>query len=143
MASCINQLTPTDRTFTTVDIMAGLEAMDPGKVWRKRSVDSQIQVLRDKGLVKRIKRSKGTEPAVYARIEVPTEPLPFQDLNLADVVAEVLKAEPLTQTEIVVTMLEAGYETTMGQKALRDAVGLALRRAPERFTVQGRKWACL
>ena len=47
MASCITSLIASDRTCTTVDIMAGLEAMDPGKVWRKRSIDNQISILRD------------------------------------------------------------------------------------------------
>jgi hypothetical protein len=42
IASCIDSVIPTDRVFTTVDVMASLEALDPGRVWRKRSVDSHI-----------------------------------------------------------------------------------------------------
>jgi hypothetical protein len=45
IASCINSLIPTDRPFTTVDIMAGLEALDPGRVWRKGSIDCHISHL--------------------------------------------------------------------------------------------------
>ena len=45
-------------------------------------------------------RSKGTEPAVRARVEVPTELLPFADMRVVDVVATVLKGTSLTQPEL-------------------------------------------
>ena len=45
------------------------------------------------------------------------------------------------QTELIVAMLEAGYETTMTPKALRDAVGVVLRNGPKRFKSQGGKWS--
>jgi hypothetical protein len=64
IASCINRVLPSDRPFTTVDILAGLEALDPGRVWLKRSVDSHICRLRDRGIVKRLRKAKGTEPAL-------------------------------------------------------------------------------
>lgn len=49
IASCIDSLLPTDRTFTTVDILAGLEALDPRRNWRKRPLDSHISRLRERG----------------------------------------------------------------------------------------------
>jgi hypothetical protein len=33
----------------------------------------------------------------------------------------------LTATELIVRLVEAGYESTMTKKALRDAVGVVLR----------------
>jgi len=142
ISSCIESVIPSDRTFSTVDIMAGLEALDLGRVWRKRSVDNHISRLRDRGLVRRLKKARNTEPAVYARLGVETEPLAFEDMTLPEVVEAVLSQRPLTQTELVVAMMEAGYETTMTQKALRDAVGVVLRGDPKQFRSEGRKWSC-
>jgi hypothetical protein len=44
----------------------------------------------------------------------------------------------MTQTELVVRMLEAGYDTTMSKQALRDAVGVELRKGG--FRRDGQKW---
>ena len=35
VASCINSVLPSDRPFSAVDVLASLEALDPGRVWRK------------------------------------------------------------------------------------------------------------
>jgi len=53
IAGCINRVLPSDRPFTTVDVMTALEALDPGRVWRKRSVDSHISRLRERGVMRR------------------------------------------------------------------------------------------
>ena len=131
---------PTDRQFTTVDIMPGLEALDPRRVWRKRSVDSQIARLRRKGLVIRLQRSKTHLPAVYVRADVQVESLTFGDKTLREFVRQVLD-RPMTQTELVVAMLEGGYQTRMNPKKLRDAVGVVLREGA--FSGKGGKWAAV
>ena len=45
------------------------------------------------------------------------------------------------QTELAVAMLEAGYQTTMSPKRLRDAVGVALRKGRGQFPEEGGKRA--
>lgn len=137
ISASIESVIPSDRTFTTVDIMAGLEAIDPGRVWRKRSIDNHISRLRERGLVRRVKKSQGTDPAVYVRngVEVPARP--FEDMTLTQVVRASL-TRPMTATEVTVAMIEAGYETTMTRKALMDAVGVELRKGP--FENRGGKW---
>jgi DNA-binding transcriptional ArsR family regulator len=141
IASCINRVLPTDREFTTIDVMTALEALDPRRPWRKRSVDSHISRLRERGLVRRLRKSKGLEPAVYARVGVQVAPMPFGDKTLPEVIGEVLAGRTLTQTELAVAMLDAGYQTTMTPKALRDAVGVVLRRERGQFVQRGGKWA--
>lgn len=142
IAACIDSVIPTDRAFTTVDIMAALEALEPRRVWRKRSLDSHISRLRERGLVRRVKRSQNQQPAVYARVGVETEPLPFEDMTLAEVVKEVLGARgPMRQTELVVAMMESGYQTTMKPKGLRNAVGKILAKDKQAFRQSGGKWA--
>jgi hypothetical protein len=136
VSASVESVIPSDRTFTTVDVMTALEALDPGRVWRKRSVDNHLSRLRERGLVRRIKKSRTNEPAVYARVGVQVAPLPFQDLTLGQVIKAVL-VRPMTATELVVAMLEAGYETSMTPNALRNAVGVELRKA---FKRDGAKW---
>ena len=138
VSACIESVLPLERTFTTADIMAGLEALDPGRVWRKRAIDSHLSRLRARGIVRRLSRSKGTaEPAVYVCVGADVPKLPFEDMTLAEVIRAVL-TEPMTQTELVVRMLEAGYQSTMSKPHLRNAVGVELRRGG--FRSEGGKW---
>lgn len=137
ISASIDSVLPTDRTFTTVDVMAALEALDPGRVWRKRSIDWQIARLRKKGIVRRLKRSSNTEPAKYVRVGAAVEKLPFEDMRLPEVIAAVL-TRPMRPTEIVVAMREQGYESSMSNNALRDYVGRELRAGEFRRGADGR-----
>ena len=80
---------------------------------------------------------------MLSSVEIPA--LPFQDMKLVDVLESVLsKAEkPMTQTEMVVSMLESGYETEQEPSYLRNHVGTTMRN-DERFkkTTSGRWCLC-
>lgn len=143
IAQCVQEVIPYGRTFTTVDIMAGLEAMAPHRIWRKHSIITRLTVLQEKGVIKRISRPKGGEPAVYARIDVEVDTQPFGDLSLQEAIATLLADRPsITQTDIIVALVESGYQTTMNKEALRNAVGTAMRNHPERFKRQnGNRWS--
>jgi hypothetical protein len=140
IASCINRVLPSDRTFTTQDVMTSLEALDATREWRKRAIDNHISRLRDRGVVTRLSKSNGTELAVYARNGVTVEPLPFQGKTLLDVVSETLAGRSLTLTELAVDVLEAGYVTKMAPKVFRSSLGAMLRKESGRFRVEGGKW---
>lgn len=140
IAACIDSVLPTDRTFTTVDVMAALEALDPTRPWRKRSLDNRIAQLRRAGVVRRLKKSQNRNPAVYVRVGVSVESLPFEDKTLPEVIAEVLGDRCLNRTELAVAMIEAGYQTTMKPRALSHAVGVELRQYQQRFRQVGDKW---
>lgn len=141
VASCVNRVLPSDRPFTTVDVMTALEALDPGRVWRKHSIDGHLYRLRERGVVRRLQKAKGLEPAIYARVGVKVEPTAFGDSTLLEVASAVLAGRNLTQTELVVAMLEAGYHSTMAPKLLRNRLGVVLRRERKRFVRNGGKWA--
>lgn len=126
MSVCIERCIPADREFTTLDIMAGLEALDPTRVWRMRSIHSHLSRLRDKGIIRRIKRHRNLEPAVYARNDVAVAPLPFQGMTLTQAIESIL-VKPMTATAITVALLEGGWETSMARKALLNAVSVKLR----------------
>lgn len=140
IAACIDSVIPTDRPFTTQDILASLEALDPRRNWRKRSVDSHIYRLRERRIVRRLKKAHGEQLAVYVRVGVHIDPLPFEDMTLPEVAAKVLAERgPMRQTELVMAMLEAGYKTTMTPKNLRNAVGVVLRK-DSRFCERAGTW---
>jgi hypothetical protein len=141
ISSCINRALPTDRSFTTLDILMTLEAMDPRRGWRKRAVDNHVFRLRDRGVVVRLRKARGDEPAVYALSGVEAKAEPFEGKTLIEVLAEVLGDRSLTTTELVVDVLEAGYVTKMTPKVLRSAVGAMLRKEKGRFRQDGGKWA--
>lgn len=141
LSSCIESVIPSDRVFTTLDVMTSLEALDPKRDWRVRTIHGHLSRLRARGIVRRVKRAQKTQPAVYVRVGANVEPLPFEDMTLAEVVEEVLKSrQPMRQTDLVVAMLEAEYQTTMKPKALRNAVGRVLRGDEGRFGEKGGKW---
>jgi hypothetical protein len=127
ISAAIESVIPSDRTFTTVDIMTALEALDPRRAWRKRSIDNHLSRLRQRGLVRRVKRASIHEPAVYARAEAPVKPVPFEDMTLIEVVGKAL-TKPMTTTEICVAILEAGYQTEMSRNNLRNHVTRLLSR---------------
>lgn len=62
-------------------------------------------------------------------------------MRLREVIAAVLGDKAMTQTESIVSMLDQGYDSTMTPKALRDAVGTAMRK-DKRFREEGgRRWS--
>jgi hypothetical protein len=115
-----------------------LEALDSRRPWRKRSVDSHISRLRTKGIVRRVKKSQNRNPAVYVRVGVETEPLPFEDVTVPEVVREVLGDRSMRAVEMMHAMKEAGYQTKMGLPMLRVAVRRVLNQGD--FVERGGKW---
>jgi len=138
-AACIDSILPQDGPFTALDIVARLEAMDLGRAWSRRSIDSHLTVLRRRGAIRRLRRSNNHEPALYVAAGVEVDCGPFEDMTLADAAAVVLATRPMNATELVVALLEAGYHTTRTRTGLRHALGEGLRR-DERFKLRGGKW---
>ena len=122
LSTCIHRVMPADGPFTVLDLVAALEGLDPTRIWPKRSVERYVSRLRERRVVRRMCRAKGLAPALYVREGVEVPPLPFEDKTLAEVATEVLAARTMSQTELVVAMLEAGYQTSMTRRRLRDAV---------------------
>lgn len=139
ISSCINRVLPSDRSFTTLDIMTALEALDPGKVWRKRAVDSHLSRLRERGVIQRVRRHRGQELTSYVRVGVEVEAGPFGDKTLPEVMAEVLGQQSMTPTELTVALKEAGYQSTMTMPSLRTHVSRTLHKEG-RFERKGGKW---
>jgi hypothetical protein len=138
ISSCINRVLPSDREFTVIDVLAGLEGLDPGRVWRRRSVDSHIFRLIERGVVRRVRKSRGTEPAIYARVGLKLPKRPFENKTLPEAIAEVLGEKAMTPAEIAVALLDAGYETVQTPRSLQTHIRVELRKG--RFKREGKKW---
>ncbi len=137
ISAAIESVIPSDRPFSTADIMAGLEALDPGRVWRKRAIDSHISRLRERGLVKRLKRATAREPAVYSRADLPVKVVPLGDKTLQEVIRGVV-TRPMTVTEVAVAVKESGYKSEMSNGNLRSHVRRLLVQGG--FRQEGGKW---
>ena len=120
-ASCIESVIPRENTFTTVEILAALEALDPGRIWNRRTIDNHISKLRAYGLVRRLKRANLQERAIYVRSDSENHGGPLGDKTLIEVIGMIL-TRPMNPTEIVVAVREAGYRSLMTGKMLRNHV---------------------
>jgi len=138
-AACIERIMPVDAPFTIVDIVAGLEALDAGRPWSRRAIDTHVAVLLKRGLIRRLRRGCSGSPAVYIRAGSERDDYLFAGMKLVDVVALMLAGGPMTPVEIVVALKEAGYRTTRTDKALQWALPTELKK-DRRFEVKGGKW---
>lgn len=139
ITASIESVIPPHKPFTVTDIMQSLEERDPGRTWRRRAIDGHITRLRAKKIVRRVRKAKGSDPAIYVRADAVIPKWPFEDMTLVEVISAVL-TEPMTRTEVAVVMLERGYETTMQRKYFCNTVGATLRKHVELFRCKESKW---
>ncbi len=137
LAECVAALMPSDRPFTVRDIMIGLEAMDDGRIWRRKSVDYHFSKLRELGVIRRIKRASVHEPAQYVKGDLQAKAVPLDDMTLEQTMHKAL-TRPMTSTELTVAVIEAGYQTAMKPNTLRSVVMRLLRQGG--FKRDGGKW---
>ncbi|QDU31789.1 hypothetical protein ETAA8_69490 [Anatilimnocola aggregata] len=139
ISACIERVIPRDEPFNSVDIMAALEALDPTRPWRMHSIHNHIARLRERGIIRRIKRSTIHEPASYVRYEVPVpeNASSVLDMSMSQVIDLVL-TRPMTSTEVVVAVREAGYVSTMTKTGFRNHVVDLLNRG--KYRQDGGKW---
>jgi len=130
----VGSVVPQDRPFTVQDVIVALEELEPARNWRKGAVVHAIGRLIDKGVLKRVRRAARCEGAVYARSDLPMK---IETRPIRQVIQDVL-TRPMTVLEITVAIEEAGYQSTMTPKALRDYVGRKLRAGG--FRRDGERW---
>jgi hypothetical protein len=137
ISECVMRVIPKDRSFSTQDVYVALEALDPTRYWRKRTIDTVMTSLRERKIVKRIKRGTIHEPALYALVDSDiTPPWPLADVPLHKAVRMVL-TRPMTTAEVTVAVTEAGYRSAMKPEYLRQHV---VRELQKGFKRQGEKW---
>lgn len=143
LTACVEHAIPTDREFTIVDVMTALLALDDSRRWSRGGIHKHLATLRQKGLIRRLKKGRRGESAVFVRTGVAVKARPFEDMSLSEVLAQVLGNRHMNATELTVAVLEAGYESNQNRRKLRMTIGNKLRLEAERFKKQGDKWcAC-
>jgi hypothetical protein len=137
VAAFVNSVMPKTGTFTYLDIKASLESLDPGRVWKERTIHGHLSKLRMRGIIRRLKRSTSTGYAVYTKAEHPVKVQPLDDMSLAQCIRTVLR-EPMTATEIMVAVTELGFRSTMSPRPLLRYIGALLRKG--NFKKSCNKW---
>jgi hypothetical protein len=135
-SAAIERVIPRDEPFTVPDIMAALESFDPSRVWPMATVRRHVTALRNKGLVRRVKRHKVNEPATYVRSEGASE-REVEEKDLRQLILETVTS-PMRTAEVCAALLEAGYKTKMIPGHFRTTVIRRLKTAG--FKEWGGKW---
>jgi hypothetical protein len=136
MSAAIEQVIPREAEFTIIDVMHALEAKDTSRIWKKVSVGRYITNLREKGLIRRVKRAKANAHAAYVRTNGRQEP-DARDKTLRQIITEAV-TRPMYIAEVCVAVREAGYATTMIPAHFRTHCIHELRAVG--FKLQGGKW---
>lgn len=134
----IMDVVPTDANFTVPELpdLLNLPASETPRV--RTTIDRLI----NRRELKRIRRGRRGTPALFAvdSFGPPTNPL--NDMSQIDAAEAVLRSagRPMTLTELVVDMLERGYEPVSGKLKLRKSLGATMTRSVQ-FVRQGEKWS--
>lgn len=141
LSQCVDRVIPPDREFTVAEIMAALVVVDPDRSWCKRSINEHIARLRQRSVLRLVKRATGSTWAVYARADLALPERPFQGMTLRDAISSMLAKRPMTPIELTVALREDGWQTKLTPTAFRNAVGKTLREHPAEFVKTDGKWA--
>src|SRR4051812_32081773 len=74
VSDCVREVMPTDRAFTSEDILEALQAFDPTRVWNRWPVTNAICAMRKRGVIYRVRKCKMGQRAMYAAkgVKAPT-----------------------------------------------------------------------
>jgi hypothetical protein len=121
ISAAVEAVMPKDADFTTNDIVAALELAEPGRAWKKRALEHQINRLREQGVVRRLKRATSNQPALFVRVDAPNRGPQLEDVSLRRAIGQAL-TKPMNTTEVLVAVLESGYQTEMSKANLRHTI---------------------
>jgi hypothetical protein len=143
MSDVVRSIIPEDQEFTSVDVMAGLKALDPARDWAVRCVTNQLVKMRLDGFIRRLKRASRNSPAVYIRTDKPITLPPFEDKSALEAAEQVLAGGEMNATELTVALFEGGFRSAMAKRAFRAELIKSLKSQPKRFGLVRGKWRSL
>jgi hypothetical protein len=139
VCDALREVMPTDKPFTIQELMEALQVLDPSRIWKHTAVSNILTAWRKRGVIYRVRKPKLGGCAIYAAKGVKAPAPKLGDASLVEVM-QAVATKPMTPTEIMVAVLEAGYETSMARKTLQSHIGKILRRG--RFeNCENGKWA--
>jgi hypothetical protein len=139
LTEAILAVIPQDQPFSLDDVCQRLSAADPVRTFTKGSIRSTICVLVNRGDIKRVQNNGGTRCAAYAASSLNcAEP----ESSMFDRAEAILRdaGQPMTVTEIVVAMIEQGFNAAIEPNRATDSLRRGLTRRTDRFRKDGQKW---
>lgn len=140
MRELVLKVMPTDRAFTFTDIHKLLCELEPHREFKEISLRTMLRHMATEGILDRISKNQaGRVLWAVKGADIPADP--FGSKSLMDVAEIILRDRgPLTPTELVVAVQEAGYRDDANPRRLVAALRSSVRRYPGRFNVNGGKW---
>ncbi len=125
LTDLIYQGIPDDDTFTIDDACGFILAADPERQFAKSSIRTIVNRMKLDGFIKQVHDGTGKNRAIYAFPHVECE----EQKTLVDLAIEILvvNERPMTSMEIMVAMVEAGYELQASAPESHDGYQHALR----------------
>jgi len=142
LADAIVSLVPHDRTFGLDDICGWLSKADPSRTFTRGSITSNLYVLVKRGVIKRVRYASGNQCAAYAVPSFNCDGPPSTILDIAEAVLREA-GQSMTATEIMVTMIESGFESEIGPKRAMSSLLRGMSKRTSRFMRNGQKWSVL
>ena len=125
MIDLIVDLLPRDRAFDVDALYGWVNEADPERQPSKATVRTNVHRLLRQGVLKRVQRADGTRRALFAvsALEVDREP------TLKEWVERVLSEAdgPLEADEVLVRMLDAGFQPDCEPRSILKSVQEAVR----------------
>ena len=140
LADAIVSLMPHDRTFCLDDACRWLSETDPSRTFTRGSITSNLYVLVKRGIIKRVRYASGNQCSAYAVPSFVCDDPPSTILDFAEAVIREA-GQPMTATEIMVAMLESGFEPEIGPKRALGSLLRGMSKRHLRFVRSGQKWS--
>lgn len=133
----ILQAIPRDSCFTVPDIESwlGLDYSDHDLI------RSTLNRMMKRGVIKRMRRSRCREVAIFAAAEYGPSANQWDDMTLIEAAETVLRdlGRPVSAVALTVELVERGYTPTTDEKAMLKSLRDAMRRKPQ-FRESGGQW---
>lgn len=142
LADATVSLVPQDCTFGLDDICGWLRQDDPSRTFTRGSITSNLYVMVKRGIIKRVRYASGNQCAAYAVPSFNCDGPPSTILDIAEAVLREAD-KPMTATEIMVTMIESGFESEIGPKRAMASLLRGMSKRTSRFVRNGQKWSVL
>lgn len=139
LSEAILSIVPNGREFFLDDVCRWLAANDPGRTFTRGSVGANIRSLVKQGSIKRVRNPQRTKHAAYAVLSLDCD---RQERTILDMAEAILRksGQPMTATEIMVTMIEAGFDPAIEPKRASQSLRRGMSKRTSRFKRNGQKW---
>ena len=136
MREAIMEVIPRDSNFTVSDVLSLLGLSDSEKTRVRTTFDRLI----DRKEIKRVRRGRKGNPALFAAWEFGPIPSELNEMTQIKAAESVLREiQPSTLAELVVEMGERGYIAVSGNRTLLNSLKAAFHHKAG-FVLDGGKW---